>query len=314
MTNVLDHAEARPVRSWGLVAILLCSAAWSSNALTVKETAGLLSPFGLGCARFALSGLLFLGWAALVRQRLHVDPHQRALVVLNGILMFAQVAAFNVGARATSTVHASLLISTFPLFSITIGLLMSGAERRVLSRTVLGGVASSSLGVSLLVLRRDDHGVATLWGDVLVLASAVIVGIKINFTKAMLQQLRPVQALFWDAAVAAPLFLAAWWHTDRLSVGAPTPRAVGALLTQGLLISGVCFGVWTVLLEKHSSTHLAALRLTTPLFAAVLGWTLLDEPVTARAVVGGALVVAGLSALVTGQDQGRPPRTPRRER
>ena len=58
------------------------------------------------------------------------------------------------------------------------------------------------------------------------------------------------------------------------------------MLYQGLAVSGVCFGVWMVLLRRYPAGRLATVAFLTPLFGVALGHALRGEALTVSLVGG----------------------------
>ena len=71
-----------------------------------------------------------------------------------------------------------------------------------------------------------------------------------------------------------------------------------ALLYQGVVIAGVCFVGWTMLLKHHSPGTLSMFGFTAPLFGIFLSALFFGEAITARLWIGLVAVTAGI-LLVT---------------
>ena len=86
------------------------------------------------------------------------------------------------------------------------------------------------------------------------------------------------------------------WHLSR----------VGVLLAvvSGALTSGLGYVVWYRALRHVTGVGAAVVQLATPVLTAVAGVLLLGESMSARLVVAGVLVLAGIWLAVTAADQG----------
>ncbi|MEW6049219.1 MAG: DMT family transporter, partial [Bacillota bacterium] len=72
------------------------------------------------------------------------------------------------------------------------------------------------------------------------------------------------------------------------------PLVAGTLLLTGPLVSGV-FLVLQVWGQRHTSaTHAAVIFSLEPVFAGLAGWMFAGEVFRARAMLGGALILAGM--------------------
>jgi drug/metabolite transporter (DMT)-like permease len=71
--------------------------------------------------------------------------------------------------------------------------------------------------------------------------------------------------------------------------------SIGALLYLAIAGSAVTFTVYFWLLRHMPATRLALIAYVIPVVAIVVGWLVFREPVTARFVAGGMLVLGGVA-------------------
>jgi AcrR family transcriptional regulator len=106
----------------------------------------------------------------------------------------------------------------------------------------------------------------------------------------------PTETAFWQMALSAPCFGLAEWLVTPTPRGPVTWPSVWGLLYQGIVVSGVAFVAWIVLLRRHSPGRLTVFSFTVPLFGVVLSHLLFGEAVTPRLVIGGVMaVVVGIA-------------------
>jgi drug/metabolite transporter (DMT)-like permease len=72
------------------------------------------------------------------------------------------------------------------------------------------------------------------------------------------------------------------------------PRSVSALMYLAIAGSAVTFSIYYWLLRHIAATRLSLITYGIPVVAVFLGTVFLDEPLTARMVAGGALVLFGV--------------------
>jgi drug/metabolite transporter (DMT)-like permease len=87
---------------------------------------------------------------------------------------------------------------------------------------------------------------------------------------------------------------------------APTLKAAASLVALGAVGTGIAFLWFYTLIAELGPARASIIAYIAPGFSVVYGVTLLDEPFTAGAVVGLALILAGSWLAV----QSRPPRLP----
>jgi len=66
------------------------------------------------------------------------------------------------------------------------------------------------------------------------------------------------------------------------------------LAYQGVVISGICFMLWTRLLQAYPASRLSAFAFTTPIFGVILSWLIQHDTLTSGFGIGVSLVAAGV--------------------
>jgi inner membrane transporter RhtA len=167
------------------------------------------------------------------------------------------------------------------------------------SRKLVDFVCLAAAAVGVVVLMNPGT-LADLFGVALALTAAACWAAYILLNRAIGGEIPGVQGSAMAAAVSAvawvPIGLA--WFVQH----PPTPAA--------LLLAGICaiassvvpFAVDLIALRRVSATLFSALTSLNPVWAALLGWVILEQVLSAREVIGiamivGSNVVATLSAL-----------------
>jgi drug/metabolite transporter (DMT)-like permease len=259
-----------------------------TNFVAVKFSNGELPPlFGAG-VRFAAAAAIFL---AVLRTRRMALPRGRALAgaAVYGTLSFALVygllyfALLQMSAGTTSVIMASVPLAT-------LGLAVLQGQERFTTRGVAGG-ALAVLGIAVLSYGGLGGEVrllpllAAIGGMVAASQSAVLVK---GFPKS-----DPITTNAVGMSVGALLLLLAsilFGESWMLPSLASTWLALFWLVVAG---SVGLFGLFVFVIKTwKASASVYALTLM-PVVTVGLGAILLGEPVTARTVAGGALVVLG---------------------
>lgn len=272
---------------------LLCCLLWGGNSVAAKVALEYFPPFAMAGLRFGLAAVAIGIWCAAKRAPLAMQLRQWPIVLVNGVLLYLQIGTFSVGTKWSTSIHSIILVNAYPFFTALATHFWM--PEYSLTRSKVIGLFIAFAGVVLLFAEQitlPDRDVAL--GDLLLLCSALVLGIKFTYVKTVLGKVTVPRIVFWEATIAVPLF----FLTSLLSNEGPqsrlTPAAAIGIAYQALAVSGVAFMVWTLLLAKHSPNTLAAISFTTPLFGMVAGALLLGEPVTPTLVVGGVLIVAGI--------------------
>ncbi|MGY3519366.1 EamA family transporter [Micromonospora sp. PTRAS2] len=295
----------------GLGAVYLL---WGSTYLGNRVALESLPPMVSTAGRFLAAGALVLAVVAARNgaDRLRLPRDRWPGVLAGGLLMVgAGSALLAVGQQYVSSGLASLLVAAMPLWVLAIRLGGGQRPRPAAVVGVLGGLA----GLALLVLAGDQRlhlaGIATIVASTMVWAAG-----------STLTQRLPApadhlvgtgwQMLAGGAAVAVAALPAGEWH--RLRLAEVTGRSWVAWTYLMLVCTVVGFSVYTWLLRRAPLQLVATYAYVNPVIAVLLGMVVLDERLTGRQVLAGAVVLASVALVVAVERQrqlrGLPPGTP----
>ncbi len=292
---------------------LLSSFLWGGTQPFIKLGLDGLPPLAMAAARFSIGWLIIVAAVRLRRVPLKILPGEwRGLLCLSGIF-FLQIALLNEGTDRTTAGSSTILIAAHPFFVALLCHFFVPGDR--LSLAKVAGMALAFSGVLLMFAESVGgnpgatapaaSGVtapheATLAGDVLVLGSAMLLGMRLVVLKRLVRGLDPFKLLFWQSLLALPVFAISSALFERDAVFDLTPMVIGAVLYQGVVVAGFCFIVWIHLLRRHSASRLGVFSFSTPILGVVLSVLLVGEPLTGQLLASVALVGGGI-VLVNGR-------------
>lgn len=234
--------------------------------------------------------------AASLRDRIAVRAPQkaRACVLWLGVGDALNVLLFFAAYKLTTAVA----VLTHYLTPIFVAIAAPIALREKLTPRTFAAVVVAFAGLAVM-LTPSGSGAAVLTSAALGAGSAVFYASNVVVNKFVVESFSTSETTFWHGVVATPL-LAAFVPRDAWLALDAHAAAVLALVSIGPgALAGLSF-VWG--LRRMPAAHASTLTLIEPLVAVVLGAALLGEPMGARAVAGGALILAGAAIVV------RPPR------
>jgi drug/metabolite transporter (DMT)-like permease len=249
-----------------------------------------ISPASLAFLRYAI-GVACLIPAIAMAPRVRFARHDIVPIAALGIGQFGVlIALLNYGLKTVPAGRGALIFASFPLITLVVAALL-GHERVTLRK--MAGILATLAGVAL-ALGDKILGAGSLTGEIAILASAATGAICSVLYRPYLRRYPtlPVSAFAMAAAAAALLVPAA---LDDLFV-APVHLGVSAwaaIVFIGLS-SGSFYVLWLWALKTIPATRVTVFLSLSPVTAAVLGVTLLGEPVTAAMIAGVACVAAGL--------------------
>ncbi len=285
----------------GLAVATLCCVFWGGNAVAAKITvsAANLPPLGSSGFRFLLS-LPVIAWVGYrVGASVRVAPRHWWLVVAHGLLAAIQIGAFNWGTSLSEAGRSSVFINVHPLIVAPLAWLLLGEGLGV--RGILG-LVSAAVGVAILLAKPILLGGGGLTGDLIVLGSGVVFGLQTIAQKKTFPIIPPTTLLLLQSAVAVPIAFAVSFWVEGPARYHFTPTALAGVFYQGLIVSGLTFSLWMILLRRYVAGQLAAVSFMTPMFGIGLGTLIRHEPITPTLVIGCCAV--GLGIYLAASDRG----------
>ncbi|MCA1829342.1 MAG: DMT family transporter [Myxococcales bacterium] len=273
-------------------------AVWGSSFAVLRGLMGnsSASPLALVSVRMAMAIALLTGFlVATPKGRAHLRA-LRGSVLRDGVLcggllgvgFLLQIEGLQRTTASRSGFLTGLLVVMTPLLEFVL-------FRRRPPWPVLAGVALAFGGMTLLSAPWADASTATLPGDWLTVGCAIVFAGHIialgrlaprhPVPPMLLLQLATVCAL---AAIFGPLVEAQHFASDQ-------PRLWLALLYLALFATLVAFGVQTWAQKTLPPVRIALISSLEPVFAALWAALLIGERMTARELLGGALIVLGVA-------------------
>jgi drug/metabolite transporter (DMT)-like permease len=202
------------------------------------------------------------------------------------------------GEQRTSSGLAAILQTMIPVFGLVIAHYHLPEER--ITWMKLCGVLMGIAGVALIFSNQMTHeGPAALWGSVAIVVGAfgaayanVLVkrsGGQIDLATLVLGQMicGLIPLLIVGVMTEGNPFKLRW-----------TPLALVSLLYLALVGSSIAFLLYYWLVRHIKVTNTMLIPLVTPFIAVVLGMLVLDESLTWRVAIGGAVIMAGIGLIV----------------
>jgi drug/metabolite transporter (DMT)-like permease len=287
---------AAPLLDNAYLLLALTSLFWSGNHVLGRAIAGHVPPYGVSTVRWLLGALVLYPFAhpRLKRDWPVIRTHWRMILFL-GLTGGALFSALQyVGLQHTTALNVSVLNSLAPVLIAAAGAILFGDR---LARRQIGGIATSLLGVLVIVARGDPHLLASLsfnWGDVIIVFNMGVIAVY----SACLRRRPPIHwlsFLFLLAVISvvgtAPLLV--WEHLSGFRFQ-PTWLTLGAVLYVGIFPSVLAFAFYNRGIELIGATRAGAFAHLIPLYSAVLAAIFLGEDPMPYHAVGFALILTGV--------------------
>lgn len=283
-------------------ALVSVSLLWGTSFAAAKIGMRELAPLDLAILRFVLASAIFGGILLCRREkgRLATEDVPR-FIVLGFLAITSYFYIQYTGLTFTTTINAALIVATSPVWTAVFGAAL-GWEK--LTRAMGAGIGVAFAGVSLVITRGQPGQLfhsATLPGDLMLLANALVwAGITV-YGKTLLQKYRPFVAMAW-IHIFGTLMLLPFALFSSPFVAVPlikeiagiTWTTVASALYLALLCSVYAYFMWYSGVERLGAVRTAAFTYFNPLFAAITGVMLLGEPLAPQVLAGGCLIIAGV--------------------
>ncbi|GAB6934453.1 MAG: DMT family transporter [Bacillota bacterium] len=303
------------MRKWAADAALLGVAfVWGATFVLVQKAIAKLPPFSFLAVRFTLAALCLWAIGRLLGQKARADRRSLAAGAVLGVWLFGGYALQTLGLLWTTPARAGFItglsVVLVPLFSWLIL-----HHRPTVPAWAGAGLAAAGLylltgaGEEIFRLFKDGSSAelaalsiaGSAWnrGDTLVLMCALCFALQIICTGRYAPRHNAlVLAVVQIATVAVLSFAAAWvWENPAHLV---SPSVWGnrdvwlALLITAVPATALAFWAQTAFQRYTTPAHVALIFATEPLFAALTSYWWTGEELGPLALVGGALIFAGM--------------------
>lgn len=213
-----------------------------------------------------------------------------AILVLPGIILSVDLAAWHLSIRMTSVANATLLANLAPVFVTIIGWILF---RSAVSRMFLLGLVTAIAGVVTLKGGPAALGNGDLRGDAVALVAAMFYAGYILSIGRLRSRFDTLRIMLWSSASAALCLLPVVLYAE----GTLFPStAYGWAILFGLAFVSHAGGQVAIAyaLAYLPAAFSSLTLLLQPVVAAVLAWLLLGEGIGAMQAVGGVIVLAGI--------------------
>lgn len=260
---------------------------------------------------FTYNGVRFLlGAGALIPLALWRSPMPRAhwgglsrSAVLAGLALFAAASLQQIGLVYTSAGNAGFITGLYVVLVPIIGL---GRRQRLgPERWVAVGLAV--VGLYLLSVQQ---GLAINPGDVFVMGSAFFFALHVQLIDYMSRRNSALWLSLVQYVVVGAASLVIGLSFEPVSIAA-FRGASTAIIYGGLGSISIAYTLQVIAQRKAAPSHAAIILSLEGTFAAIGGWLILGEILSSRALVGCALLLAGmLLSQFAGLRRARAPVTP----
>jgi drug/metabolite transporter (DMT)-like permease len=290
------------------IALATLYVVWGSTYLGIAIAIETIPPFVMLSARFAIAGVLLLGWSRLTAGPEFSAPSRRELrdSSVVGLLLLGIGNGFVAfGEQTVPSGIAALCVALMPLFLVLLGRVVFG-ER--IPRLVGLGIVVGFAGVILLVA---PTGPATEHLDPLGIGVLVLaplgwsIGTLFSARRAQLPR-RPMTATAVQMLAGSVGLLVEGAITGEfggVDPGAISSASAAAFVYLVFVGSIVGFSAYVWLLRNGPLPIVATYAYVNPVVAVALGAVVLGEPLSPRTVAAAGVIIAGVALVITARSR-----------
>ena len=280
-------------RSIGILSVLLASLLWALEPVLAKlsyQNSDFEHTLAVRAILVTLTALVYV--VMTNRGNFRIDKRQLSALVYVAFAanVFGDIAYFFALTRIP-VVNAVLIGNMQPIFIVMMGFLVL-REERLTKFDYLGIVVMLTAGI--LIATRSLENLLTFrlgtYGDLVVLSATVAWSTTTIAFRKYLREMNAGVVTFYRFLFASLVFAAYLMSSSGF-----------AAVNMYQLMIGIVVGIGTILyfegLKRNKAAEVSALELSTPLFAAVLGFLVLGELVTQIQIVGMSLLLIGVFFL-----------------
>ncbi len=270
--------------------LLLVALIWGFGFVAQRAGMEHVGPYTYNGIRFLLGGFCLLPLVLRTPRRKTVDllPEISALKAgfPAGMILFAGATLQQIGLLYTTAGKAGFITGLYVIFVPMFGILLG-------QRTGIGtwiGALMATVGMYLLSIQAD-FSINT--GDLLVLIGAVFWALHVLLLGYLSPRTFPVQLAMVQFLFCGLFSLLVAAAMETTTVQAIADAAI-PILYGGLCSVGIGYTLQVVAQRRAHPAHAAILLSLEAVFAAVGGWWLLAEVLSARGLTGCGLMLGGM--------------------
>jgi drug/metabolite transporter (DMT)-like permease len=288
--------ERRALDATAIFLMLLLTALWGFNQVTIKWIAADVSFVAQAAIRSILATALLLAWAAWKKQALFSRDGTLLAGIAAGLLFALEFVFIYGGLGHTNASRMSVFVYLAPPLT-ALGLHFMVAGERLGARQWLG-VALAFAGLVLAFAEGFSAGRNTWLGDVCGLIAALLWAATTVLIRATtLARVSAAKTLFYQLAVSALALPLASFLLGEPGVTAINGLVLASLAYQAVIVAFASYLAWFWLLRHYLAARLSVLSFLTPLFGMLSGVVFLSEPLSAHFAAAALLIAAGIALV-----------------
>jgi drug/metabolite transporter (DMT)-like permease len=289
----------RELTASAAILLLISVVLWGLAFPLLKATLDFVPPIVTGYFRYFIASIPFLIYIFKKEQSSMIYSklvsNWRPIFALGITMVTIPNIAQNIGIQYTTSSIAALITTVAPVFTVILALIFlketKGWEK------IVGLIIAISASVTMVIYTGVEIQEASLYGNTLILISAISYGMSGIFGKTALNKSNPIYvtgfSMFFGSLVLIPISIAFQEPVDwplTLSL-----KGWWYLLILTFLSCIVATFLWYIVLETYEISKQVLFTYLIPVFAAIFAHFMLGEVLSFITIILGIIIIIGIT-------------------
>ena len=299
----MTETTRRPATALVLAAFAAVYLLWGSTYLAIIFALETMPPLLMAGARFLLAGGILYGVMRLRGEPAPAPRHGRSTALIGALLLMCGNGGVTLAERTVPSGVAALLVAMVPMWMVLLEWLRPGGTRPT-GRTLLGLLVGFAGIVVLVGPGATAGGRVDLVGAGFVMVGAAAWAAGSIYSRGAQLPKSALLATGMEMLWGGAFLTLAGALTGELGRVDPAGFSTASILAYLYLVvfgSLVGFTAYIWLLGVSTPARVSTYAYVNPIVAVLLGWWLLNEPLTARVLAAAAIIVLAVAVITTGK-------------
>ena len=249
-----------------------------------------VGPFASAFWRVALALPLLYGWLRLSERRQEPGQHFSTAAILAGLAFSGDLFFWHLSIVHTSVANATFFATTAPIWVVLVGWLLF---RQRVSPGVIAGLLLCLVGGAALLAQSFELKPGGALGDVFGIATGVFFGLYFLAVQAARKTASAARLTFEATLITAAILLIVAIVAEPTLIPR-SARGVAALFAMAWISHSGGQGLLSIALGRLPAAFSSLVIFLEAIAAALFGYLILGEPVSAVQALGGLAILAGI--------------------
>lgn len=282
-----DNESDFQAQDWAL--FLSVALIWGASFLLIAYALEGLTPSMVTFLRVSLGGAMLWIIRLATKTRSTIAPEdRRAVFILSVVWIAVPYTLFPLAQQSINSAVSGLLNGSTPVLVALVAVLFVRVRPTGLQ---LAGLALGFVGIMLIAVGTAGEGSSELRGVVFVLLATSCYGFAINMASPL--QARYGALTLMSTTLTLASFMVLPWAAIEFGENEWRAGAVSAVVVLGALGTGIAFWIMTSLVGRVGALRASFITYLIPVVSLALGVVFRDDTVTALALLGTPITLAG---------------------